>query len=312
MKLFMTGATGLVGRRLVADRLARGNTVVALSRDAARARARIGAAADADLHCIEGDPTKAGDWQASIDGCDGVVHLAGAGIADRRWNDAYKRLLVSSRVESTREVVSALESARARPRMLVIASAIGYYGETGGEWVDETAPPGDDFLADLCVRWEAEAAAATPLGVRVLCLRLGVVLDERGGALRQMLTPFRLFAGGPIGSGRFVMSWVHWRDVVGLVDVALRADAAAGSMNVVAPHPVTNREFSRALGRAVGRPSWLPVPRVMLRLAMGEVARYITMSQRVRPGRALELGYDFQHPEIGAAMASLLGKEAPT
>ncbi|MHC4126846.1 MAG: TIGR01777 family oxidoreductase [Planctomycetota bacterium] len=305
MRIFVTGATGLVGRRLVADRLQRGDRLVILTRDEARARRVFSAAGVERVELIEGDPSAGGAWPQRLDGCDAVVHLAGAGVGDRRWSAAYKKVLVDSRVESARRVAGALEAATNRPSVLVSASATGYYGACAFG-ADETAPPGDDFLATLSVQWEQAAASAVAAGARVVHARLGIVLDPRGGALARMVPLFRWMVGGPLGSGRQYMPWVHWRDVVGLVDFALRKDRLSGPVNLVAPEAVTSRAFARALGRALGRPSWLTAPRLGLRIAVGELADYMTMSQRVVPQKALDLGYEFAFSELGPALADLL------
>jgi uncharacterized protein (TIGR01777 family) len=305
MRIFVTGATGLVGRRLVADRRERGDHVVVLSRNGARAREVLAAASVEGLEVVEGDPSAGGAWRQHLDGCDAVVHLAGAGVGDRRWRAAYKKVLVDSRVESTRQVASAIEAATRRPPVLVSASATGYYGACP-DAVDETASPGDDFLATLSSQWEQAAQTAAACGTRVVSARLGIVLDHRGGALAKMVPLFRWMLGGPLGSGRQHMPWIHWRDVTGLIDLAVRDDRVTGPINLVAPEAVTGRAFARSVGRVLGRPSWLPAPRFGLRVAVGELADYMTMSQRVVPKKALELGYEFAFPELGLALADLL------
>lgn len=302
MRLFITGATGLLGRRLVADRLARGDAIQALSRDGARARRRLPEA----VGIVEGDPGHPGSWQGAIDGQDAVIHLAGAGIADRRWTPSYKRLLHTSRIDSSHQVVEAIRQADVRPRVLVAASAVGFYGDGGDAELDERSPvAAGDFLGDLCHAWEQASAPARALGVRVVHLRIGLVLDPGGGMLGQLVPIFRLCLGGPIGRGRAWMPWVHWADVVGLIDHALRTGDLDGPMNATSPKPVRNAVFSRALGRALGRPSLLPVPPPALRLALGELARHATASQRVVPSRALATGYRFAHGEVQDAMDSL-------
>jgi uncharacterized protein (TIGR01777 family) len=305
MRIFLTGATGLVGRRLAADRLERGDHVVALSRSSDRARQVLAAASVEGLDVVEGDPSAGGAWQKHVDGCDAVIHLAGAGVGDRRWSAAYKRVLVDSRVESTRQVVSAMEAATDRPSVLVSASAVGFYGACP-DAVDESAAAGDDFLATLSVAWEQAAQSAMACGARVVTARLGVVLDPRGGALAKMVPLFRWMLGGPMGSGRQHMPWIHWRDVTGLLDLALRDDRLSGPINLVAPDAVTNRAFARALGRVLGRPSFMAAPRIALRIAVGELANFMTMSQHVAPRRARELGYEFVFPELPAALADLV------
>lgn len=302
MRILVTGGTGTIGRRIVADRIARGDEVVVVSRDAARAREVLGGGAGV----VEGNPMSPGPWQERAGDCDAVIHLAGAGVADRRWTKAYKQLLFDSRVESTRRVVEAIDAARHRPTVLVNASATGIYGDTGDRTVDETAPAADDFLARLAVAWEAAARRAAAGGTRVVMLRTGFVLDERGGALPRLLPIFRLALGGPLGSGRQYMPWVHRADVVGLADLALRNDRLEGPLNVTAPNPETSREFARALGGVLRRPAFLPVPGPLLRIAMGELGRYALVSQRVSPRRALDSGYAFVHPTLRPALEDLL------
>lgn len=300
MRIFLTGATGLIGRRLVADRLERGDSLTVVSRDAGRARAL-----DDRLDVVEAELMRPGAWQERVDGCDAVVHLAGAGVGDRRWTDAYRRLLVDSRVESTARVVEAIGGAGARPGILVNASAVGYYGACGDTVLDESAPAGDDFLARLSVLWEQQAARAAEHGARVTMLRTSVVLDPRGGALGKMLPIFRLGLGGPLGSGRQYFPWIHWRDVVGLIGLALADDTVSGPMNVVAPESVTNREFTRALGSVLHRPAVLPVPAFVLRIAIGEMGRHAVASQRVVPDRALRSGYTFTFGRLRPALEDL-------
>ncbi|HZT79578.1 MAG TPA: TIGR01777 family oxidoreductase, partial [Gemmataceae bacterium] len=262
----------------------------------------------------EGDPMRPGAWTDAVADCDAVIHLAGENIFGKRWGAAFKQLLHDSRVRGTENVVAALSrnprTADGRPRVLVSASAIGWYGPHGDEELTEDAPPGDDFLARVCVDWERAARAAEPLGVRVALVRVGVVLDREGGALAQLLTPFKLGLGGPVGwtpwSGRQYLSWIHHADMVGLFLLALDNPGAAGPLNGTAPHPVTNREFGKALGRALHRPAFLPVPPLALRLMLGEVAHIVATGQRVLPKRPLALGYAFRFPTIDAALADIL------
>jgi hypothetical protein len=304
MKILVTGATGLIGRRLVEDRLGRGDEVTAVSRSAARAKGLLGTR----VRIVEGDPTATGPWQRSVDGCDAVVNLAGAGVAERRWTAAWKREIVRSRIESTRRVVEAIAAAARRPGVLVSASAVGYYGDRGDEPLDETAAPGDDFLARLGVEWEAEARRAEASGVRVVLLRTGIVLDPRGGALRGMLPAFRMMVGGPVGSGRQYWPWIHWRDEVGLARLALAEPALRGPINLAAPGAATCREFARALGSVLHRPAVLPMPVPALRIVLGEMARYVAASLRVVPAAALRHGYAFLFPELRPALEDLLGR----
>lgn len=314
MRIFITGATGLIGRRVVIDRLERGDQVVLLSRSGTRATRMFAAEANRNITVVEGDPAKVGPWQEAVKGCDAVIHLAGAGIADHRWTKSYKRALISSRVDSTANIVAAIERAAAarRPRVLLSGSAIGYYGQGGERELDEDSPPGFDFLARVCVLWEEQARrveSVTAGETRCVLVRTAVVLDDRGGALRQMIMPFRYFVGGPVGSGRQWMSWIHWRDLVGLIDLALEDDDIRGPLNASSPQPVRNRDFARTLGAVIGRPAWLPAPKFGLRIALGEVANAIVASQRVIPARAIQHGFRFLYPDLGKALTALLGRE---
>jgi uncharacterized protein (TIGR01777 family) len=310
MRVFVTGGTGLVGRRLVRRLRERDDDVVLLTRRAAAAREHCGSVSAV----VEGDPMEPGAWMDAVAGCDAVIHLAGENIFNRRWDSPFKQLLFDSRIKSTQQVVQALaknpRAADGQPKTLVNASAIGYYGPRGNEELTEDTPPGDDFMAHICVEWEKAARTAAALGARVAMIRIGVVLDKEGGALAQMLTPFKFGVGGPIGwspwSGRQVMSWIHHHDLVGLLLLALDNPLAVGPINSTAPRPVTNREFAKALGRALHRPAVLPTPPLALRAMLGEVAEIIATGQRVIPKQALQLGYAFQFPDIDAALADIL------
>jgi uncharacterized protein (TIGR01777 family) len=305
MRVFVTGATGLVGRRLVPALLARGDQVVALTRRYAHARQALGP----KVELVEGDPMQAGEWMEKVDDCHAVVNLAGENVFAHRWSQRFKDLLVASRVQTTRNVAAALlrrpQAPGGQPRVLVNASAIGIYGPRGNEEITEESSPGDDFLARLCLQWEEAARAVEPAGVRSVQLRVGVVLDPAGGALVKMLLPFRLFAGGPSGSGRQWVAWIHHEDLTGLLLLALDSAGCAGPLNGTAPNPVTNRDFSTALGKALHRPSFVWTPGLALRLVLGEVAGVITTGQRVLPRKALALGYAFKYPAIDGALAQM-------
>lgn len=314
MRLFITGATGTIGQRLVADRLARGDQIVVVSRNCSRAEQLMAVHGRSRIEFVQSDVASAGDWQNQVAGCHAVVHLAGAGVADRRWSRAYKRTLFTSRVESTRHIVKAIAdcTSTARPRVLINGSAIGYYGDGGERELDEHAPQGSDFLAELTAKWEAEAAQATAIAkpsVRVVLLRTSVVLDYPNGALRKMMLPFRMFAGGPIGSGRQWTSWIHWRDLVGLIDFAIEHERVEGPLNASSPQMMRNRDFARALGKAMHRPSLIPTPMFALRMVMGEVANAITNSAKVIPAKAQQCGYAFAFPELESALADLIGNQ---
>lgn len=302
MRVFITGGTGLVGSRLVARLRERTDTAVVLTRSRPAAEAKFGP----DVEIVEGDPTTAGGWQQAVATCQAVVNLAGENIFARRWNDQFKARIRDSRVEATERVVEAIARADAKPAVLVNASAIGYYGFHQDEEITEADGPGSDFLARSCVNWEAAARAVQTAGVRLVIVRIGVVLAREGGALAQMLTPFKLGVGGPVAGGRQWMAWVHIDDVVGIMLHAIGHSDVTGVLNATAPAPVTNKEFSRALGRALGRPSFFPVPKLMLRLRFGEVADVVASGQRVLPRRTQQAGYVYRFPEIDRALANLL------
>jgi uncharacterized protein len=306
MRVFVTGGTGQVGVRLVPRLQERGDEVVLLTRRLAYARERLGSAGAV----VEGDPMQPGPWMEAVDSCDGIINLAGENIFARRWSEEFKVLLHDSRVKSTENVVQALarqpRTEAGNPKALVNASAIGYYGPHGDEELDEDSPHGDDTLARICVDWERAARGAEPLGVRAAMVRTGVVLDNEGGALKKLLVPFKMGGGGPVGSGNQWMSWIHYEDLVGILLLALDNGGARGPINGTAPNPVTNRDFAKALGRALHRPSFLPTPGFALRLMLGEVAEALVTGQRVLPKRAQALGYSFKFPQLDAALAHLL------
>lgn len=248
--------------------------------------------------------TAAGDWVNVINGVDAVVNLAGEGIADARWTEARKRAILDSRLAATRSLVAAVTRASAPPAVLVSASGIGYYGPRGDEVVTAGTPPGNDFLANVCVQWEREAEQATSV-TRVAIVRTGMVLHPEGGALAKMLLPFRLGAGGPIGSGKQWTPWIHRDDWVDLVRWMMAEHNARGAFNGAAPEPVRNAEFARALGRALGRPAVMPVPAIALRLMFGEMAEILLTGQRAVPARAIEMGFRFRFQRLDDALAHL-------
>ena len=297
MRVTVTGATGLIGGRLVAALTARGDEVTVLSRDPERARARLGHAVGAAAW----DPVAGPAPAAALAGRDAVVHLAGEPVA-QRWSEQSRARIRASRETGTRNLVAGIAAAEPRPRVLVSASAVGYYGPRGEEPVDETTPAGGDFLAGVCVAWEREAEAAAALGLRVARIRTGVVLDPDGGALAKMLPPFKLGVGGPVAGGRQYMPWIDADDLVGLYLAALDGDAWSGPFNGSAPEPVTNAAFAKALGRALRRPAVAPVPRLALKLLYGEMEEIVTTGQRAVPRRARELGYRWRHADLDAAL----------
>jgi uncharacterized protein len=297
MRVAVSAASGLIGSALAASLEADGADVVRLVRRAARSPAEI-----------SWNPQAAADGldPAALRGVDAVVHLSGAPVAARRWTPARKTVLRSSRIQSTRTIASAMAAADPQPGTLLCASAIGYYGDTGERAVDESAPPGAGFLADLVRDWEAAAEPASAAGIRVASFRSGLVLAARGGILGRLLLPFRLGLGATLGSGGQYLSWISLTDEVRAIRFLLDSADAAGPFNLTAPAPVTNAEFTRALATAVGRPAVLSLPGVVLRTALGEVASELLASARVIPARLRAAGFGFAHPDIATALRAEL------
>jgi len=305
LQVTITGATGLIGRRLVSELQEQGTHVRVLSRDPARAAESFRGAGAEPVEVVRWDPLSERAPAQALAGCDAVVHLAGEPVA-QRWSTRAKEAIRASRVIGTRNLVAGLQDCDPRPRMLLSGSAIGYYGPHGEEPLDEDAPAGQDFLAQVCSDWEDEASKASQLGMRVAMLRTGVVLDPGGGALAKMLPAFRLGVGGAVAGGRQYISWIHRDDLVGIIRAALADERWSGPVNGTAPEPCSNGEFSRELGRALHRPSLLPVPGAALRVLYGEMAEIVTTGARVVPAKALVLGYRFRHPELAGALRAAL------
>ena len=298
MKVTVTGATGRIGSHLVAALLARGDDVIALSRDPERASKQLG------VEALPWDPENEAPPKASLVGRDAVVHLAGEDVA-QRWNKDAKARILDSREKSTRSLVHAIFDAKPRPPIFICASASGYYGARGDEPVDESQPPGSDWLASVVMRWEQQADTAL-VGTRLVKVRTGIVLDSGGGALAKMLPPFKAGIGGPIGGGKQYMPWIHLDDIVGIYLAALDSPDFTGPINASAPNPVTNKEFAHALGRALHRPAVAPIPGLTIKAMYGEMAQIVLKGVRMVPGRAAELGYEFRHPELDEALESTL------
>jgi uncharacterized protein (TIGR01777 family) len=300
LRVTVTGATGLIGPSLVDTLREQGAEVTVLTRDPERARAKLG-----DVEAVSWEMLSEPAPADALSGRDAVVHLAGEPVA-QRWSAKVKRAIRETRSIGTANLVEGLKQAQERPGTLVSSSATGYYGAHGEEPLDEDSPPGGDFLAQVCVEWEARAAAAEELGVRTVRVRTGVVLDSTGGALAKMLAPFRLGVGGPVAGGRQYMSWIHADDVVGMMLAALEDERWSGPVNATAPEPASNRDFSKALGEALGRPAVLPVPGFALHALYGEMAEIVTTGARVMPAKALVLGYEFEQPQLTEALRSAL------
>jgi len=303
MRVAITGATGFIGSRLVAALHARGDEVIAFTRDPARAKLQ-------GVRLVQAELEDAGPWQDALPGSDAVVNLAGEPIAGKRWDARQKQRLRDSRVETTQRLVEGIGKAEPRSRVLVSASGCDYYpfamaavGDFDDDDVTEADPPGEDFLARLCKAWEAEAVAAEPLGVRVVTMRTGIVIGEHGGALAKMTPPFKLFFGGRIGSGRQWMPWIHVDDAVAAYLAAIDDARYRGPINLVTDS-VRNADFAKQLGAVLHRPSWLPVPAFALRAAVGELAESLLNGRRVVPAKLRELGFVWKHPELREALAS--------
>ena len=302
MRIFVTGATGFIGRALVSHLRQRGNSVVAWVRSDTRAIAILGNGVDVVSMGAGQDALV-----AALSGCEAVINLAGEPILGRRWTARRRAKLRSSRVDLTGQIVAAIDAANPKPRVLVSASAVGFYGDRGEELLDESSAPRGDFLSRLCQDWEAAAQAAAGSGIRVVTVRTGVVLGRGGGALSQMTLPFKLGAGGPIGLGRQFFPWIHLDDLVSLFVTAMENDGYRGAVNGVAPEIVRNRQFAHALGTAMHRPSLLPTPRLALRAIFGEAATVLFSSQRVEPQAAKRLGFTWKFPELDAALRDVVG-----
>ncbi len=299
-QITLTGATGRIGSLLVKRLLDRGDELTVLTRNPAKARDALGSRVQA----VEWDPGAGPAPAAALADRDAVVHLAGEDIA-QRWSDETLRRIKDSREQGTRNLVEGLRPADPRPAALISSSAVGYYGNRP-EPVDEDAAPGDDVLADICVAWEREAKAAEELGLRVVRVRTGVVLDRHGGALEKMLLPFRLGVGGPVAGGKQPIPWIHVEDVVEIYVAAIDDQRWTGPVNATAPRAATNKEFSKALGRALHRPAFAPVPAFAIRALYGGMAKLVVEGQNAVPRRTLELGYQHRHADLHEALRSAL------
>ena len=304
MHIVVAGGTGFIGHPLCLSLCQEGHQVTLLTRRITEAQRLYGSTVTA----VEWNGHEAGSWEDCLKGADAVINLAGAPIADGRWTNGRKRLLTISRVLPTGLLVSAMSGQSLKPRTLINASGIGYYGANDTSVLDEGAARGQGFLADLCLAWEAEALRAAEFGVRVVTLRTGMVLEQDGGALPKMVLPFRLFAGGPILPGTQWVSWIHRRDHIGLIQWLLATPSISGPVNAVAPEVVTMNQFCEVLGQVLRRPSWLPVPGFVLQLALGELGTLMSTGQRVYSAKALAGGYSFHYPTLKSALLATLTK----
>jgi len=310
MRIVIAGGTGFLGTQLAETCAEDGHDVRVLTRallpgdsrhdpgTGVPGVTRVGWRADG----------KSGPWAAVVDGADAVVNLAGAGLGDERWSAERKAVIRDSRIRSTRSVAAAITESALRPPVFISASGVGYYGDGGSDVKTEASPAGNDFLAQLCTQWEAEALRAQSAATRVVLLRSGLVLERSGGVLPRMMTPFRFFAGGPMGSGRHYVSWIHRIDWVEMIRWIVDSPRVTGAVNATSPVPVTNREFARALGRAMHRPAFVPAPAFALRLVLGEMGALVLTGQRVVPQCALSHGFHFRYPEIDLAFRGIFGE----
>lgn len=301
MRIIITGGTGLIGKALAASLYRDNHEVILLSRSAQRPKGLA-----AGISVVQWDGRSAAGWGEMVNGDTAIVNLAGTNIAEGRWSEARKREIISSRVDAGKAVVQAVQQAATKPKVVIQSSAVGYYGPCGNETVTEAGPSGSDFLAEVCRQWEASTAAVEALGVRRVVIRTGVVLSPKGGALPRMTLPFRFFAGGKLGSGRQYFPWIHLDDEIGAIRFLLEQPTAAGVFNLAAPQPVTNAEFTQAIGKAMGRPALFPVPAFALRTLFGEMSTVLLDGQRAVPQRLQQLGYRFRFADPVAALKDLL------
>jgi uncharacterized protein (TIGR01777 family) len=302
VKIVIAGGSGLIGRKLIARLNQDGHDLFLLTRRPGPATQRVRAA-----RVLQWNAKTSNGLSGALDGAGAVINLAGASIASGRWTPRRKQEILQSRIESTRALVNAVEALNKKPSVFINASAVGYYGDCGEKAVTETSPKGNDFLAEVCARWEAEAMIVQKYGVRVVLLRSGLVLDNRGGALKRMLLPFRLFLGGRLGSGKQWLPWIHGDDEVSAILLAMNTPSLAGPVNLAAPGSVRMEEFCRKLGKAVRRPSWLGIPSLVLKAALGEMAVPLLLhSQNVMPKKLLEHGFVFGFPGLEEALEDLM------
>jgi uncharacterized protein len=305
MKIAISGATGFVGSRLVAKLHAEGHRILVLTRNTTFAQKVFPPQAFPNLEIIAYTPIVSGAWQDTIAGCDGVVNLAGEPIAEGRWTPERKQEILNTRKLGTQKIVEAIAKSQPQPSVLINTSAIGYYGTSETASFDEDSANGKDFLAQVCQEWEAEARKVKDTNVRLVILRFGIILGN-GGALGKMITPFKLFAGGPIGTGQQWFSWIHLDDIVSLIIQALTKSTMEGVYNGTAPQPVSMNDLSTTMGKVMNRPSWLPVPGFAIEAILGDGAKVVLEGQQVLPKRTLESGFEYQYPNLQSALNQIL------
>lgn len=301
-RIIITGATGLIGRKLSQKLFEAGHQVIVFSRNASSAKNIL----RKDFVYIDWDYRKNDNWIERISSADAIVHLAGINLFAKRWNKTFKEEILASRKETTKALVDAVKRSQAKPEIFVSASGVGYYGDCGDTLLDENSPVGDDFLAEVCRVWESEAAELEMAGVRRVSVRTGIVLSKEDGALKRMLLPFKLFIGGPLGNGKQWFPWIHIDDIVGIYFYAIENQNLSGAVNAASPNLCTMKEFAKTLGKVLHRPSLFQVPEFALKIAIGEAGKVVLMSQRVKVNKLLDSGYKFKFENLEEALRNLL------
>lgn len=301
-KIVITGATGLIGRKLSTKLSEDGHQIIVFSRDASSAKNIL----QKEFTYIDWDYRRPDNWIESISSAEAIIHLAGINLFSKRWNKKFKEEILASRKETTKALVDAIKLSERKPEVFVSASGVGYYGDCGDKLLDESSPAGDDFLAEVCKVWESEAAEVESAGVRRVSVRTGIVLSQEDGALKKMLLPFKLFIGGPLGNGKQWFPWIHIDDIVGIYCHALENQKLNGALNAASPNICTMKEFARTLGKVLHRPALFPVPEFALKIAIGEAGKVVLMSQRVDVKKILESGYKFRFEKLEEALRNLL------
>jgi hypothetical protein len=305
MRIIVAGGSGFIGSEVIRKLLVSKHQVVLLSRNPSSVRLQQ----NDSLRIVQWDGKAIGDWSEFMNGADAVINLSGENIATKRWSQKQKACLINSRIEPTKAIIQSINKAEKKPRVLINASAVGYYGNHGAGDVTESQHYGDDFLSDLCLRWEHEAMEADKSGLRVVLLRIGIVLEPSGGALKKMLIPFKLFIGGPLGSGKQWFPWIHREDVINIILFSLENVSLSGAVNVASPAPVTMKEFASSLGRVMGKPSWIPVPSLVLKMGLGEMSEMLLGGRRIIPKKLLDNGFVFRYPDLEKALRVLMNKK---
>jgi uncharacterized protein (TIGR01777 family) len=301
-RIIITGATGLIGKKLADALIARGDELIVFSRDAKRTKSVFLKA----IECVEWNYKRPEQWKSTLENVDAVIHLAGINLFAKRWNDNFKKAVLESREVSTKNLVEAIKLATNKPEVFISASGIGYYGDCGETVLDESSAKGNDFLADVCEIWESEARKIGEYGIRNIQIRTGLVLSPEDGALKQMLPPFKIFIGGPLGNGKQWSSWLHIDDIVGIYLHALDNPQVQGALNAASPNPVRMKEFAKTIGKVLKRPSLFSVPKSVLKIVVGEAAEVVTASQRVNVKKLLRSGYKFKFENLEDALRDLL------